>query len=66
MYLSSKGCGCDVGYSVETSGGDATTATWIFRGDASRRRAAATWIIRVETMRGDTAAATWIFRGDES
>ena len=51
-----------VGYSAETSRGDAAAATWIFRGDGSRRRHGGD----VETNRGDAAAATWIFRGDES
>ena len=64
-----------------TNRGDAAAATWIFRGDGSRRRRggdvdlpwrriAATPRRRrgssVETDRGDAAAATWIFPGDGS
>ena len=62
------------GYSVETSRGTAAAATWILRGDKSRRRRGchvnlpwrrvATPRLRrgysVETSRGTAAAATWI------
>ena len=47
----------------QTGRGDAAAATWIFRGDESRRLRRG---YSVETGRGDAAPATWIFRGDES
>jgi len=66
------------GYSVETSRGDAAVATWIARGDESRRRRGchedSPWRpvaapprlprLSVETSRGDAAAATRTFGRD--
>ena len=50
------------GYSAETHRGDAAAATWIFRGDESRRRRGCD----VDLPWRRAAAATWIFCGDES
>ena len=49
------------GDSVETSRGDAAAATWIFRGDESRRGHSvetSRWTLREKTS-GDAAAARW-------
>ena len=53
---------CPRGSSEDGPRGDAAAATWIVRGDESRRRR----FLSAETSRGAAAAATWIVRADES
>ena len=56
--------GHDVGYSAETSRGDAAAATWTFRGNKSRRRRGHDVGYSAGTSRGDAAATSWMV--DES
>ena len=55
--------GCD-GDRPRTRRDDAAAATWLFRGDGSRRRRGRD-VDRPRTRRGDAVAATWLFRGDQ-
>ena len=57
--------------SVETGRGDAAAATWIFRGDGSRRRRGRELgspcdDARVRRSHGDAAAETRMVRGDDT